>query len=81
MESFNILVIGNGVDIAHGLPTKYVQFLEFADSLKQFDSGNLCNNSQYFDYFVNTKANKPELYKELKSLVVNNCWIDALGLV
>lgn len=24
----NILVIGNGFDLAHGLPTKYVDFLE-----------------------------------------------------
>lgn len=26
----NILVIGNGFDLAHGLPTKYLHFLEFA---------------------------------------------------
>lgn len=25
----NILVIGNGFDLAHGLPTKYTDFLEF----------------------------------------------------
>jgi len=25
----NILVIGNGFDLAHGLPTKYKDFLEF----------------------------------------------------
>lgn len=25
----NILVIGNGFDLAHGLPTKYGDFLEF----------------------------------------------------
>lgn len=25
----NILVIGNGFDLAHGLPTKYADFLEW----------------------------------------------------
>lgn len=26
----NILVIGNGFDLAHGLPTRYGDFLEFS---------------------------------------------------
>ena len=31
----NILVIGNGFDLAHGLPTKYTHFLEFVKVIKQ----------------------------------------------
>ena len=31
----NILVIGNGFDLAHGLPTKYTDFLEFIKVIKQ----------------------------------------------
>ncbi len=31
----NILVIGNGFDLAHGLPTKYEDFLEFVKVVKQ----------------------------------------------
>ncbi len=27
----NILVIGNGFDLAHGLPTKYTDFLKFTE--------------------------------------------------
>ena len=27
----NILLIGNGFDLEYGLPTKYVDFLEFVD--------------------------------------------------
>ena len=27
----NILVIGNGFDLAHGLPTKYADFLGFVE--------------------------------------------------
>lgn len=30
----NILVIGNGFDLAHGLPTRYTDFLEFIESFK-----------------------------------------------
>lgn len=31
----NILVIGNGFDLAHGLPTKYTDFLEIIKVIKQ----------------------------------------------
>lgn len=30
----NILILGNGFDLAHGLPTKYADFLEFVKRLK-----------------------------------------------
>lgn len=30
----NILVIGNGFDLAHGLPTKYTDFLAFCKVIK-----------------------------------------------
>lgn len=31
----NILVIGNGFDIAHGLKTKYTDFVEFLRSFEK----------------------------------------------
>ena len=31
----NILVIGNGFDLAHGLPTKYGDFLKFVEVIRQ----------------------------------------------
>lgn len=31
----NILVIGNGFDLAHGLPTKYTDFLKFVEVINQ----------------------------------------------
>lgn len=31
----NILVIGNGFDLAHGLPAKYGGFLEFVKVIRQ----------------------------------------------
>ena len=30
----NIIVIGNGFDIAHHLPTKYTDFLEFVKAIQ-----------------------------------------------
>lgn len=32
-----ILVLGNGFDLAHGLPTKYSQFLDFVQMLRDYD--------------------------------------------
>ena len=34
----NILVIGNGFDLAHRLPTTYKDFLEFARVFRKYDS-------------------------------------------
>ena len=36
----NILVIGNGFDIAHGLPTKYSDFLNFIRKYYQFKNAD-----------------------------------------
>ena len=35
-----ILVVGNGFDVAHKLPTKYSHFLQFADFMKEFTGAN-----------------------------------------
>ena len=32
----NILIIGNGFDLAHGLPTKYTDFLVFCKMILTF---------------------------------------------
>ena len=34
--SYNILVIGNGFDLAHGLPTRYLDFLDFCHKIKSY---------------------------------------------
>ena len=44
----NILVIGNGFDLAHGLPTKYRDFLEFCERVKGIY--DLSNNASLGDY-------------------------------
>ena len=37
----NILVIGNGFDLAHGLPTTYKDFLAFTDEFIKFEKSYL----------------------------------------
>ena len=39
----NILVIGNGFDLAHGLPTRYDDFLTFVEEFKKYKDQNECN--------------------------------------
>ena len=37
----NILLIGNGFDLAHGLPTRYTDFLEFIKIMKAVNDKEL----------------------------------------
>ena len=83
----NILVIGNGFDLAHGLPTKYGDFLEFAKvirqiknrkSIKDVDWGeiNLKIKEQITDKEMDEKLNPFFGYKRCKDLLNNNIWVD-----
>lgn len=55
----NILVIGNGFDIEHGLPTKYEKFLDFCERVNRiysyYDGGSVLNYKQehIFDIEIN----------------------------
>lgn len=55
----NILVIGNGFDLVHGLPTKYTDFLEFCRMINAV-------------YMVNRNKNPENIWKELNLQVSNN---------
>lgn len=68
----NILVIGNGFDLAHGLPTLYQDFIEFAD--------NYTNYSKYMsDKLISEMRNIVSDNKWLnhfKTFYENNGWIE-----
>lgn len=86
----NILVIGNGFDLAHGLPTKYGDFLEFVKVIRQviriyndedsldIDWGN--TNPQIKELMKkNMKKIQDNLFskdKMWKELVDDNFWIE-----
>lgn len=55
----NILVIGNGFDLAHGLPTKYTDFLEFCKMIEAV-------------YTVDKNRTPEDMWKDLKLQVSNN---------
>ena len=43
-QLMNILVIGNGFDLAHGLPTKYGDFLAFCEAIKNINKWKMLGN-------------------------------------
>lgn len=84
----NILIIGNGFDLAHGLPTKYEHFLKYVDAFKRFEDS--CRKKSIKDIwqtateedqsflieFSNLYETKRKLYEEIDTLVTANIWID-----
>lgn len=81
----NILVIGNGFDLAHGLPTKYTDFLEWITKYQQFYSYSTrkraagyreTNDSilKYFNKLFYDNMNK-DICDEIYRLVYDNIWI------
>ena len=75
----NILVIGNGFDIAHGLPTQYSYFLEYIQAINSYEisksEGKLISENNKYQYFSSLYLERPVIYKELHTLIDNNKWI------
>lgn len=83
----NILIIGNGFDIAHGLPTKYVDFLEFVKVIKQISNTKKLNEVNWgsihpeVKYIIekNTGNIRNNLFSQSvmwSDLLDDNIWID-----
>ena len=57
----NILLIGNGFDLAHGLPTKYTDFLFFCHAVKRVVEDSKIedkipkDDENYFNWLNNDK--------------------------
>lgn len=66
----NILVIGNGFDLAHHLPTQYSDFLDFVKAFNEPDG------SRYHKFIYRIKENNPKLYTEIDRLIENNVLIE-----
>ncbi|RKI37101.1 hypothetical protein D7V86_24940 [bacterium D16-51] len=85
----NILVIGNGFDLAHGLPTKFTDFLKFVgvyienrdifrkkQSLEnKWREFNKENQDRVMFFSILHEHNK-KLFLELDKLISNNVWIE-----
>lgn len=83
----NILVIGNGFDLAHGLPTKYTDFLEFVQVIKQALSKDKLTGIDWGNTNAEVKklliSNKGNIQKNLFSnrqiwegLINDNIWLE-----
>lgn len=84
----NILLVGNGFDLAHGLPTRYKDFLKFLEAVRlpvDFPN-NLVGNVKYvkkskfypdFEQLLleEIKAQKDPKVEELRMLTEHNIWI------
>lgn len=64
-----ILIIGNGFDLAHDLPTKYSDFIEFSDRMLKIYNSQ-CNDMYNYtnELVTNWKAQKKEDEKRLQFL-------------
>lgn len=74
----DILVLGNGFDLEHELPTKYSDFLMFVTRfLELFQEKEIVCKSQFDSYLLNLCNNqeRKEVKLELFELVHNNIWI------
>lgn len=84
----NILIIGNGFDLAHGLRTKYVDFLKYVNAFKRLcceqirapffdqDREDYNENIEYFPNFSDLHENNIIIYEEMKGLISDNVWIE-----
>ena len=84
----NILVIGNGFDLAHELPTTYQDFLKFVEVMKQVLSGETEASridwkdidfriEEQIRYILLLGSDEIILQKrKWEKLIVDNCWIE-----
>lgn len=86
----NILIIGNGFDLAHGLPTKYTDFLKFVEVIKQVISIRTTEDLQRIQWgdihlqiknIIQNKmgniSNNLLAQKDMwEELIADNIWID-----
>ena len=73
----NILVIGNGFDLAHGLPTKYTDFLEFIKMIKIIKEKNIFNDGSSISEAGCNRDNK-KLHKDIRLTILNKANNDEL---
>ena len=71
----NILVIGNGFDLAHGLQTKYGDFLRFVQSFQMYNESSDAKDTDFNQFFSSLKEENTEVYNELNDLTSNNRWL------
>ena len=82
--SLNILIIGNGFDLAHNLQTTYIDFLKFIDafnrckkeSVKTAWENATVEDKKYILDLANLYDKQKSVFEEIEKLISNNVWIE-----
>lgn len=70
----NIILLGNGFDLAHGLPTTYTNFLDFLKEIKQLSpTPPKVKFNQQINILLADSTNK-ETLRKIRKLYINNIW-------
>lgn len=70
----NIILLGNGFDLAHGLPTTYTNFLDFLKEIKQLSpTPPKVKFNQQINILLADSTNKATL-RRIRKLCTNNIW-------
>lgn len=77
----NILIIGNGFDLAHDLPTKYENFLDFTNAYLRIPCFDSKYTPSFNDYFKKIKQENSSVYEEIGSLIKDNVWLKHFNAV
>lgn len=77
----NILIIGNGFDLAHDLPTKYENFLDFTNAYLRIPCFDSKYTASFNNYFKRIKQENPFVYEEIGSLIKDNVWLKHFNAV
>lgn len=75
----NILVVGNGFDLAHGLPTRYSDFLNFIKEFKSYFSYNVPKeliSFNFLDILEKLNSDYKNFKDEIMNLIKDNNWIE-----
>lgn len=70
----NILVIGNGFDLAHGLPTKYTDFLNYVQVIRGMMEQETIGQLEALKIPIQVK--KLMNHTDWREILNNNIWID-----
>ena len=68
-----VLIIGNGFDIAHGLPTKYTDFLEYTENFLNYSAimdSKSCKGEELYN-----GLHQNMLLTEFSVLIEGNAWL------
>lgn len=84
----NVLLVGNGFDLAHGLLTKYDNFLFLMKNWGKFliekeklknvlyDKNMFDGKNEYSRYLINRNSFNEDNIRQLGNIIKNNLWVD-----